>query len=145
MPHIATDIQGSPVSATRHAKIKITKIITFSDAATLTLYSHLDHENLLHSGHYHYQCVCQIWEQSIQCLLSYHTSTIYTVGGPKAIWMESSKNLPKFQTSAFQQEQCSMPNSWNYPWQPRSVFVQGVETVKQSRPWSSLGIITPKQ
>ena len=38
-----------------------------------------DLENLIRSGHYHYQCVYQIWEQSIPWFLSYRVNTI--VGG----------------------------------------------------------------
>ena len=35
-----------------------------------------DLENLIRSGRYHYQCVYQIWEQSIPWFLSYHVNTI---------------------------------------------------------------------
>ena len=35
-----------------------------------------DLEKLIRSGHYHYQCVNQIWEQSIPWFLSYHVNTI---------------------------------------------------------------------
>ena len=35
-----------------------------------------DLEKLIRSGHYHYQCVYQIWEQSIPWLLSYRVNTI---------------------------------------------------------------------
>ena len=35
-----------------------------------------DLEKLIRSGHYHYQCVYQIWEQSIQWFLSYRVNTI---------------------------------------------------------------------
>ena len=35
-----------------------------------------DLEKLIRSGHYHYQCVYQIWEQSIPCFLSYRVNTI---------------------------------------------------------------------
>ena len=35
-----------------------------------------DLEKLIRSGHYHYQCVCQIWEQSIPWFLSYRVNTI---------------------------------------------------------------------
>ena len=38
-----------------------------------------DLEKLIRSGHYHYQCVYQIWEQSIPWFLSYRVNTI--VGG----------------------------------------------------------------
>ena len=38
-----------------------------------------DLEKLIRSGHYHYQCVYQIWEQSILWFLSYRVNTI--VGG----------------------------------------------------------------
>ena len=31
-----------------------------------------DHKKLINSGHYHYQCEFQIWDQSIQCILSCH-------------------------------------------------------------------------
>ena len=39
-----------------------------------------DLEKIIRSGHYHYQCVYQIWEQSIQWFLSYRVNTI-TGGG----------------------------------------------------------------
>ena len=35
-----------------------------------------DPEKWISSGSDHYQCVCQIWEQSIQRFLSYHLNTI---------------------------------------------------------------------
>ena len=35
-----------------------------------------DFEKLIRSGHYHYQCVYQIWEQSIPWFLSYRVNTI---------------------------------------------------------------------
>ena len=35
-----------------------------------------DLEKLIRSGHYHYQCVYQIWEQSIPWFLSYRVKTI---------------------------------------------------------------------
>ena len=35
-----------------------------------------DLEKLIRSGHYHYQCVYQIWEQSIPWFLSYRVNTI---------------------------------------------------------------------
>ena len=35
-----------------------------------------DLEKLIRSGHYHYQCVYQIWEQSILWFLSYRVNTI---------------------------------------------------------------------
>ena len=35
-----------------------------------------DLEKLIKSGHYHYQCVYQIWEQSIPWFLSYRVNTI---------------------------------------------------------------------
>ena len=35
-----------------------------------------DLEKLVRSGHYHYQCVYQIWEQSIPWFLSYRVNTI---------------------------------------------------------------------
>ena len=35
-----------------------------------------DLEKLIRSGHYHYQCVYQIWEQSISWFLSYRVNTI---------------------------------------------------------------------
>ena len=35
-----------------------------------------DLEKLIKSGHYHYQCVYQILEQSIPCFLSYRVKTI---------------------------------------------------------------------
>ena len=35
-----------------------------------------DHEKVIRSGHYHYQCVYQIWEQSIPWFLSYRVNTI---------------------------------------------------------------------
>ena len=37
-----------------------------------------DLEKLIRSGHYHYQCVYQIWEQSIPWFLSYR---VYTIAG----------------------------------------------------------------
>ena len=40
-------------------------------------------EKLIRSGHYHYQCVYQIWEQSIPRFLSYRVNTI-TGGGRRA-------------------------------------------------------------
>ena len=39
-----------------------------------------DLEKLIRSGHYHYQCVYQIWEQSIPWFLRYRVNTI-AVGG----------------------------------------------------------------
>ena len=42
-----------------------------------------DLEKLIRSGHYHYQCVYQIWEQSIQWFLSYRVNTI-AGGGRRA-------------------------------------------------------------
>ena len=50
----------------------VEKITSFSDAVTLTF----DLEKLIRSGHYHYQCVYQIWEQSIPWFLSYRVNTI---------------------------------------------------------------------
>ena len=35
-----------------------------------------DLEKLIRSGHYHYQCVYQIWEQSIPWFVSYRVNTI---------------------------------------------------------------------
>ena len=35
-----------------------------------------DLEKLIRSGHYHYQCVSQIWQQSIPWFLSYRVNTI---------------------------------------------------------------------
>ena len=35
-----------------------------------------DLEKIIRSGHYHYQCVYQIWEQSIPWFLSYRVNTI---------------------------------------------------------------------
>ena len=35
-----------------------------------------DLEKLIRSGHYHYQCVYQIWKQSIPWFLSYRVNTI---------------------------------------------------------------------
>ena len=40
-----------------------------------------DLEKLIRSGHYHYQCVYQIWEQSIPWFLSYRVNTIAGGGG----------------------------------------------------------------
>ena len=42
-----------------------------------------DLEKLIRSGHYHYQCVYQIWEQSIPWFLSYRVNTI--VGGGQRV------------------------------------------------------------
>ena len=42
-----------------------------------------DLEKLIRSGHYHYQCVYQIWEQSILWFLSYRVNTI-AGGGQRA-------------------------------------------------------------
>ena len=42
-----------------------------------------DLEKLIRSGHYHYQCVYQIWEQSIPWFLSYRVNTI-AGGGRRA-------------------------------------------------------------
>ena len=42
-----------------------------------------DLEKVIRSGHYHYQCVYQIWEQSIQWFLSYRVNTI-AGGGRRA-------------------------------------------------------------
>ena len=42
-----------------------------------------DLEKLIRSGHYHYQCVYQIWEQSIQWFLSYRVNTI--AGGGRRV------------------------------------------------------------
>ena len=42
-----------------------------------------DLEKLIRSGHYHYQCVNQIWEQSIPWFLSYRVKTI-AGGGRRA-------------------------------------------------------------
>ena len=42
-----------------------------------------DLEKLIRSGHYHYQCVYQIWEQSISWFLSYRVNTI-AGGGRRA-------------------------------------------------------------
>ena len=42
-----------------------------------------DLEKLIRSGHYHYQCVYQIWEQSIPWFLSYRVNTI-AGGGQRA-------------------------------------------------------------
>ena len=39
-----------------------------------------DLEKLIRSGHYHYQCVYQIWEQSIPWFLSYRVNTIASGG-----------------------------------------------------------------
>ena len=50
----------------------VEKITSFSDAVTLTF----DLEKLIRSGHYHYQCVYQIWEQSIPWFFSYRVNTI---------------------------------------------------------------------
>ena len=43
-----------------------------------------DLEKLIRSGHYHYQCVYQIWEQSIPWFLSYHVNTA-AGGGRQAV------------------------------------------------------------
>ena len=45
-----------------------------------------DLEKLIRSGHYHYQCVYQIWEQSIQWFLSYRVNTI--AGGGR-LWRKT--------------------------------------------------------
>ena len=42
-----------------------------------------DLEKLIRTGHYHYQSVYQIWEQSIQWFLSYRVNTI-AGGGRRA-------------------------------------------------------------
>ena len=42
-----------------------------------------DLEKLIRSGHYHYQCVYQIWEQSIPWFLSYRVNTI--AGGGRRV------------------------------------------------------------
>ena len=42
-----------------------------------------DLEKLIRSGHYHNQCVYQIWEQSIQWFFSYRVNTI-AGGGRRA-------------------------------------------------------------
>ena len=42
-----------------------------------------DLEKLIRSGHYHYQCVYQIWEQSIPGFLTYRVNTI-AGGGRRA-------------------------------------------------------------
>ena len=42
-----------------------------------------DLEKLIRSGHYHYQCVYQIWEQSIPWFFSYRVNTI-AGGGRRA-------------------------------------------------------------
>ena len=42
-----------------------------------------DLEKLIRSGHYHYQCVYQIWKQSIPWFLSYRVNTI-AGGGRRA-------------------------------------------------------------
>ena len=39
-----------------------------------------DLEKLIRSGHYHYQCVYQIWDQSIPWFLSYRVNTIADTG-----------------------------------------------------------------
>ena len=45
-----------------------------------------DLEKLIRSGHYHYQCVYQIWEQSIPWFLSYRVNTI--AGGGR-LWRKT--------------------------------------------------------
>ena len=42
-----------------------------------------DLEKLIRSGHYHYQCVYQIWEQSIPWFFSYRVNTI--AGGGRRV------------------------------------------------------------
>ena len=42
-----------------------------------------DLEKLIRSGHYHYQCLYQIWEQSIPWFFSYRVNTI-AGGGRRA-------------------------------------------------------------
>ena len=42
-----------------------------------------DLEKLIRSGHYHYQCVYQIWEQSIPWFFTYRVNTI-AGGGRRA-------------------------------------------------------------
>ena len=63
------------------------KITSFSDAVTLTF----DLENLIRSGHYHYQCVYQIWEQSIPWFLSYRVNTI--AGGGRRVAGDGRRRL----------------------------------------------------
>ena len=56
------------------------KVGTFAEAVIYSL-TH-DLETLMHSGHYHYPCVCHIWKQSVQCVFSYRVHSIYmAVGG----------------------------------------------------------------
>ena len=57
LPLTATDI---PISTMQNTKIFFFWRYDF------------DHKKLINSGHYHYQCVFQIWDQSIQCILSCH-------------------------------------------------------------------------
>ena len=58
--------------------LKMTKRVNFGDGVTLTFDTwpwKVDQ-----SGHYHYHCVYQIWEQSIQCFLSYYPSALRAGG-----------------------------------------------------------------
>ena len=53
-----------------------------------------DLDKLITSGHYHYQCVYQIWEQSIPCFFSYRVNTI--AGGGRRVaggWRLRSKTI----------------------------------------------------
>ena len=73
--------QIAPISATRK-----TKIISCSSAVIFTLIH--DHYKSINSGHYHYQCVFQIWEQSIPWIWDYTSFTSFI---PKAIQKTSVK------------------------------------------------------
>ena len=56
-----------------------------------------DLEKLIRSGHYHYQCVYQIWEQSIPWFLSYRVNTIAgggrRVAGGGRLWRKTITSL----------------------------------------------------
>ena len=59
-----------------------------------------DLEKLIRSGHYHYQCVYQIWEQSIPCFLSYRVNTIAgggrrVAGGGRRAASTYNHNIPR--------------------------------------------------
>ena len=66
---------GLGVKCDKKWKLKnVEKITSFSDAVTLTF--DLRPWKVNQAGHYHYQCVYQIWEQSILWFLGYRVNTI---------------------------------------------------------------------
>ena len=84
--------QISLVSANRYSKIKIDQNYCFFWHWPGPFIHGL--ENLFISGHHHYQCVFQIWEQCIRCILSYYIHAIDRAGNRQRAASKWNHDIP---------------------------------------------------